>query len=1047
MANKFVAPWIKQKPAPVQPTILDAWKQNQIPPEILNAAGVPPYDAYRSAVGGEAFPQIAEPYRPKETKPSLNPIKLWEQLRSGELKPPANKPSAWEFVKSNFAQPVKETAQSYQGGVPGALIGMYETYIGKPGGEKIYEETAKQAGWEQEPTWNPTVNLPAYSATTFPWATPFGAEQVSLTPHIGPKGVAHEIASLPLWLIPAGGGKAKAASDVGVKALKKLEPAASAIARNFVEKELARLGPEVADDIVARVSYLTRNPDVSRELIRQSAEKLGLLGSATETITRAIGELPAIGVGNIRLFRGRWKKEAEGGGRWFTPSLETAQRYAGELKKIKYLDVPADQVQQYVVKNAAREDFYQLPKELAEKAAVIGQKAGAVAPKLTESQTLLNLLTGDDRRFAETALKRGESVDDITRKLSYKYGSGKIPPNLPPKVVAKLESMPLAEDPLAGVREKILLLNERVRSAITKQEALFRSERGARFARAEQKLINAPTAETGQRAALEELGGQLPKATYNPKDVGLTAADKALVKDFIRNNKDFKLTDRVNALDAIDRLFGKFDTQGNRLLPQRNQVKLVNGILGTNLPSGKDFNLLLDILNIPRATLASCDVSGGFRQNVFFLFGHPITTAKNIWQGGIKPFVGEAWNDFAGASNWLLKKSGTTKQIRLNNWTKEIEAAIEANPWYDKMVDAGWPITERSIAGGKIGKMEESFASKLASRIPFVKWAEAGYVNLLNKARVDVGSSCLDKWVRAGVNVDDDFIRMWGQVVGQLTGRGDLEAIRGFLPVMNSFLFSPRLQLARVQLPFTYLQCWKNPAYRPIAREMTRNIVAFVAGNATLIGLGAMAMKVYGKDKISVEFNPLSTDFGRIKMGNTRVDFSGGFIPYIRLIAQLITNRKITAAGELRSLDDWPYGGRWGQITSFAEMKFSPVASAVRDIMQGHDAMGNPIEWTPKGIGAEAYKRLTPMVIQDTIDAINEHGLVEGSIYGTLAFFGATVMTYEPTTKKTTPKKTQPIPFAPTTKRTTSPQTSSKPATPSKSPPSKSSQFKAPWSK
>ncbi len=614
------------------------------------------------------------------------------------------------------------------------------------------------------------------------------------------------------------------------------------------------------------------------------------------------------------------------------------------------------------------------------------------------------------RKIVEEAAERaglirwvgGKKVAAKILEVAPKVGevAGKIPPNLPPEVVAKLQ--PILTDPLTPIRIKVLNLNQRVKSIITKQEALYRAERGGRFGKAETALTQAGTAEEGQRAALHELKGELPKVTYTPEDIGLTAADKALIKEHIRFIPDLKLTKKVNALDAIDRLFGKFDTEGNRIIPQRNQVKLIDEILGAKLPTDrKNLNLLLDIMNIPRATLASFDVSGGLRQNVFFLFGHPIASTKAMLQGGIKPFFGEMWNDFAGAVNWSLNKAGGTKQLRLNNWTKEVEASIEANPWYDTMADGGWPITERSRAGGKILKMEETFASSFAAKIPFVKWAEAGYVNLLNKVRVDVGSSCLDKWVRAGVNVDDDFIRMWGKVVGQLTGRGDWEAIRQALPVFNSFLFSPRLQLARVQLPFTYIQCWKNPAYRPVAKEMTRNIVAFVAGNATLLGLAKMAMDVYGKDKISVDFNPISTDFGRIKMGNTRVDFSGGFIPYIRLIAQLVTNRKITGAGKVVSLDEWPYGGRWGQFTSFTEMKFAPILSLVKDIMQGQDAVGNKIEWTPKGIGKEAYKRLTPMVIQDTIDAVNEHGLVEGMAYGTLSFFGATVMTYEPTTGKT----------------------------------------------
>ncbi|OGO47239.1 MAG: hypothetical protein A2Z30_03370 [Chloroflexi bacterium RBG_16_64_43] len=126
---------------------------------------------------------------------------------------------------------------------------------------------------------------------------------------------------------------------------------------------------------------------------------------------------------------------------------------------------------------------------------------------------------------------------------------------------------------------------------------------------------------------------------------------------------------------------------------------------------------------------------------------------------------------------------------------------------------------------------------------------------------------------------------------------------------------------------------------------------------------------------MDVEPNPTSSDFGKVRVGNTRYDLFGGFAQYVRLGAQLI-------AGP-------PSGTRLDALARFAEGKAGPLVSFATGLLRGTDFAGKPFN-----VPQQFAQRFIPIVIQDAWEAMQEFG-PRGAALALPATFGVGVQTYE----------------------------------------------------
>jgi len=175
-----------------------------------------------------------------------------------------------------------------------------------------------------------------------------------------------------------------------------------------------------------------------------------------------------------------------------------------------------------------------------------------------------------------------------------------------------------------------------------------------------------------------------------------------------------------------------------------------------------------------------------------------------------------------------------------------------------------------------------------------------------------------------------------------------------------------------------------NPKISKTARlERTRNIIGSLALSAGVIALYSL---LTGRKQ---ESDPTSTDFGKIRSGNTRLDVSGGNATYLNILSRLITQRTKSASGISRKLGTG-YGETSGfdLIAQFLRYKLSPNASLLVDAVTGSNAIGEK-----KTIAQSVIDRFKPMFLSSVAELIKSD--TDGKFgFALTSLFGAGLNTY-----------------------------------------------------
>jgi len=119
----------------------------------------------------------------------------------------------------------------------------------------------------------------------------------------------------------------------------------------------------------------------------------------------------------------------------------------------------------------------------------------------------------------------------------------------------------------------------------------------------------------------------------------------------------------------------------------------------------------------------------------------------------------------------------------------------------------------------------------------------------------------------------------------------------------------------------------------------------------------------------SVEEDPTSSDFGQIKIGNTRFDVTGGHRTLVTLAMRLIRQKTKSTTGAVSELNTGTFGSRTGVDVAFdfAQNKLSPVASIIRDLLRGENFDGEK-----PTIAGTANDLLTPLPITNYLELKND---------------------------------------------------------------------------
>lgn len=412
----------------------------------------------------------------------------------------------------------------------------------------------------------------------------------------------------------------------------------------------------------------------------------------------------------------------------------------------------------------------------------------------------------------------------------------------------------------------------------------------------------------------------------------------------------------------------KLDSEARKLkdnlikLKQEREIRLIKKEYANRSLQRKAVDKLTEVLNVPRTLMSSSDFSAPLRQGIIATVAHPTVASKAFVE--------------------MFRQS--VSQKRFDRWFSDIKES--ARYQLSRAID----LYIADPHDPRLTAKEEAFMNNLAEKIPIigqiVKGSERAYVGYLNKLRWDLFNRFADEFEAQGKTFENspELYKGLASYINNATGRGKLGALESAAPILNSAIFAPRLIASRLNM--------LNPIYyknlpKPIRVEALKSMAKF-------IGLGVTVLAIAKAGGAEVEDNPLSSDFGKIKDGNTRWDMWGGFQPYIRVLAQEIMGKSKSArTGVTQDLSgEGTFGKtRFDVAQTFLRGKLAPIPSMGWDYLSGRTMTGEDVT-----LKEEAMQHLLPMIAGDLKDAMQDRGVKALFDVGIPSNFGVSVSTYLP---------------------------------------------------
>lgn len=316
--------------------------------------------------------------------------------------------------------------------------------------------------------------------------------------------------------------------------------------------------------------------------------------------------------------------------------------------------------------------------------------------------------------------------------------------------------------------------------------------------------------------------------------------------------------------------------------------------------------------DISKAIGASLDNSFSFRQGLKSIFTNP-----GVWQKEFrKSFVN------------IVKAAKNTEEAK-----RELFAHLYADPDYETAVKAGLFKQDQDV-----------FPSSAPEKLPIIGRAfgasEVAYSAYSDYLRFGIFKQNLRKAEKFGVNIKDkEELRNIAKLSNSLGGHGTFKGAEHVASKVAPAFYSLRFLKSNFDtLALHPLGVGVGGLGSFAQKEAAKNLAKIVVGIA-----GVLAVADTLKPG-SVEWDPRSSDFGKIRVGSTRFDVSGGMGSIITLAARLgKQSSKSSTSHQVTQLNSGAFGARteWEVFTDFFANKLSPAGGVVRDKLKGQDPSGN----------------------------------------------------------------------------------------------------------
>lgn len=417
------------------------------------------------------------------------------------------------------------------------------------------------------------------------------------------------------------------------------------------------------------------------------------------------------------------------------------------------------------------------------------------------------------------------------------------------------------------------------------------------------------------------------------------------IEELDRKIKAGDYTERPKRQPQTDRERTDLEFERSKLREQYNKG-LIEARMAKRSTGRKVIDTGQEILNASRALLTSADLSAVLRQGGFIGLGNPVRAARAL-------------------PDMFRAMASERAQFRV---MEEIASRPNA-PLYEQ----GKLYLAKE--GNSLNELEEAFMSRWAQKIPGVRASQRAYNTFLNKLRADTFDSMVEG-LRAGT---PEEIRAIANYINAATGRGKLglKSLENNAAALNTFFFAPRFVASRFQM------LAGQPLYGGSAR--TRKLIAteyakYMAGVSVVMALGLAA-------GATVESDPRSSLFGKLKFGNTLLDPLSGLAQNTTLVSRLASGETKTIRGKVVPIrgERIPFGSGDSAtvIGRFLRTKLSPSVGAGFDLATGRNVIGEPV--TPADV---AVRAVVPISFQEILTTMEQQGVPRGTALTVLSLFG-----------------------------------------------------------
>jgi len=431
------------------------------------------------------------------------------------------------------------------------------------------------------------------------------------------------------------------------------------------------------------------------------------------------------------------------------------------------------------------------------------------------------------------------------------------------------------------------------------------------------------------------------------KKMGIDVSEKEAknIFEFAKNvETKEKLINASSPIGSKERL--EYGTERVMFLKYVDELKKEAGKLSFVEYFKNPKEVVYDLAGLSKSLLASMDNSFFGRQGIKVLYNKPTIWAKNF---------AKSWSDIGRE----LIKIDATDLIKADVYSRP----NALNGKYKTMkVDVGI-------------LTEEAFPSSLPEKIPLLgrlfKGAEAAFNGGAMRMRADLADKYIKLAEKNGLDMlnKDEAVGV-GKLINSMTGRGSIGKLETIGKEVNATFFSIKFFKSNFDTLTAHLLDKKMGAFEK--KEARKNLLRIVGGVAGVLTTSELLQPG------STELDPRSANFGKIKIGNTRFDVTGGMASLISTASRLTPTlhngewgfwTKSSITGKYTKLGTGKYGERTALdvMEAFWENKLSPLAGVLRDVWRGKDFQGR--QPTVKTLLKGAT---TPLPIQTFTELLND---------------------------------------------------------------------------